>query len=171
MQTFESIYNEHYSNITKWLCSKINNVEAAEDIAADIFVKVHENLNEYDNSQSKMKTWVFTIAKNHLIDYFRKRKLDTTSMSDLVDDEGNETFKHINSSTPQKILENNELGDAITAAINELPAAQKTIADLFLVQELSHEEISVELGGIPIGTIKGTIHRAKQMLQTRLLNF
>ena len=172
MQNFDSIYNEHYPNVFSWIKYKLNNAEAAEELAADIFVKVYNNLHEFDENKSKMKTWIMSITKNAIIDFFRTDKSSLTmSLTDMIDDDGNETFQHVDNVTPESLLQNEELGCAITAAINELPASQRTIADMFMLQELSHEEISARLGDIPIGTIKGTIHRAKQMLQTRLLNF
>jgi len=168
--TIENLHAEYHKSIFGWINSKINDTMVAEELANDVFIKAYENLGEYDQNEAKVSTWIFTIAKNHLIDYFRKRKLQTTSMTDMEDDEGNDLFYYTDNTTPETDMVNNELGNTIMNAIISLPSKYQTIVDMFLIKEKSHEEISESLS-IPIGTVKGTIHRAKKLLQKRLTNF
>jgi len=71
---------------------------------------------------------------------------------------------------PENDMINNELGDSIMNAIIDLPQKYQTIVDMFLIDQRSHEEISVDLN-LPIGSVKAMIHRAKKLLKTRLSNF
>jgi len=172
--TFDSIYNEHYKKVYNWINYKINDQEAAEELAADIFVKVHKNLNDFDESKSKMGTWIMSITKNAIIDFFRTNKAGLFVSIEELEQKDDEDHKmeqrvFIDQQNPESLMVNNQIGAAVANAINELPVAQATIADMFLVQEMSHEEISADLN-VPIGTVKGTIHRAKKALQNRLLN-
>ena len=167
---FNEIHKEYCSKILNYFSFKINDNETAEELTNDVFVKVYEHLDEYDESISKMNTWVFNIAKNVLIDYFRKRKLQTSSMGNYLDDNGDESLVHSDYSNPEKVMVNNELGEQIHLAINSLPKKQSAIMNKFLVEQLSHEEIA-NLLAIPIGTVKATINRAKEILREKLINF
>ena len=77
---------------------------------------------------------------------------------------------HTDYTNPETGYVNEELGNAIETAINSLSNNYATIARKFFLEELSHEEISNDLS-IPVGTVKGTISRAKEMLRKRLSNF
>ncbi len=168
--TIENIYAEHHNNVLKWIHSKIRNQETAEELAGDVFVKVHENINVYDADKAKVNTWVYHIAKNVVIDYLRKKNLPTNSLSDMVDEDGNETVFHTDYTNPYTDMVNSELGATIQKAIDSLPETYHNIADMFFLQEQSHEEISTALD-VPIGTVKGYIFRAKELLRTHLTNF
>lgn len=171
MQNFDTIYTEHYPKVLSWIKYKINNVEQAEELTSDIFVKIYKNLNEFDENKSKIGTWIMSITKNAIIDFFRTNKSSLNiSMSDMVDDDGNETFVYTDNSTPQKELEKKELGEIINSHILSLENEnQQIVLDAFLNDQLSYEEISASMD-IPIGTVKATIHRAKENLKKRLLN-
>ena len=167
--TFETIYNEHYNKVYNWINFKIKNSDAAEELAADVFMKVHSHLNEYDEKKSQVGTWIMFITKNTIIDFFRTNRNEDLLLSELTDEEGHETFVYTSGVTPQTEMQNKELGETIHSAINALPENYSRIANMFLLQELSHEEISNKLN-IPIGSVKGSIHRAKELLKTMLRN-
>ena len=167
--TFETIYNEHHTSIYHWINGKIRNVEVAEELANDVFIKVHKHIESYDEEISKVSTWVYNIAKNILIDHLRKKNLPTNSISEMVDDDGNETVFYTDGTNPFGNMVNDELGSAISEAMSTLPDTYKPIADMFFIQELSHEEITKALD-VPMGTVKGYIHRAKELLRTKLIN-
>ena len=167
--TIEKLHAEHHQKIFIWINSKIRDKEQAEELANDVFIKAFENLEDYDQNVAKVSTWIFTIAKNLLIDYYRKRKLETTSMNNYVDEDGNELLIHTDNGNPEKEMINNQLGDKIMDAIISLPSNYQTIVDLFLIDQKSYDEIAEHLS-IPLGTVKGSISRAKEMLRTRLIN-
>ncbi len=168
---FTKIYNDHYDKIFNWINWKIKNTPQAEELAADVMMKVHKNLSDFDSEKSQLGTWIMNITKNAIIDYWRTNKQGMfTSLSEFEDDEGNDMLQPSNYLTPETELVNNEIGEHVMDAIISLPSKYQTIIDKFFIEEKSHEEISTELN-IPIGTAKGMIHRAKKMLQTRLSNF
>ena len=70
----ETIYRDYYGKIYGYLFSKLNNRENAEDLAADVFVKVYEKLDSFDKSRASLSTWIYTVTRNTLTDYFRTRK-------------------------------------------------------------------------------------------------
>ena len=71
----EQVYNEYYLKVRNYILSKINNFYEAQDICSNVFLKVYENLDKYDESKASMSTWIFTITRNTLTDYYRTNKI------------------------------------------------------------------------------------------------
>lgn len=169
--TIEQIYSDHYNKVSSWTRKVINNREDAEELTSDIFMKLHNNLTSYDPDKSALSTWIMRITRNAIIDYWRTKKNFTTSISDIVDDEGNELILNIytDNVTPESNVINGEIGENIMKAIISLPLQYQKIADLFLIEQQSYDEICKALE-MPLGTVKGTISRTKEMLRKRLTN-
>lgn len=69
------IYRDYYHKIRGYIQSKVSDSELAEDLCADVFVKVYEKLDTYDESVASLSTWIFTIARNRLTDHYRTRRV------------------------------------------------------------------------------------------------
>ena len=93
MMDKEKIYRDYHGKVCGYIRSKINSAQDAEDLAADVFVKVFEKLDSFDESKASLSTWIYTITRNTLTDYFRTRRVfdeipetleDGTSVEDDV---------------------------------------------------------------------------------------
>ena len=87
----EAIYRDYHGKVSGYIRSKINSPQDAEDITANVFLKVYEKLDSFDESKASLSTWIFTIARNTLIDYYRGRKVfeevsEEMSVSDDIDE-------------------------------------------------------------------------------------
>lgn len=71
----EKVYRDYHGRVCGYIRSKINSAQDAEDLAADVFVKVFEKLGSFDESKAALSTWIYTITRNTLTDYFRTRKV------------------------------------------------------------------------------------------------
>ena len=71
----EQLYHDYYGKVHGYIRSKINSAQDAEDIAADVFLKVYEKLDRFDENKASLSTWIYTITRNTLTDYFRTRKV------------------------------------------------------------------------------------------------
>lgn len=71
----EQIYRDYHGKVCGYIRSKINSPQDAEDIVADVFLKVYEKLDSFDESKASLSTWIYTITRNTLTDYFRTRKV------------------------------------------------------------------------------------------------
>lgn len=71
----EKIYREYHGKVYGYILSKIGNPQDAEDIAFEVFLKVYEKLDTYDETKSSLSTWIFTITRNKLTDFYRTRKV------------------------------------------------------------------------------------------------
>ena len=75
MMDKEKVYRDYHGKVCGYIRSKINSAQDAEDLAADVFVKVFEKLGSFDESKASLSTWIYTITRNTLTDYFRTRKV------------------------------------------------------------------------------------------------
>jgi RNA polymerase sigma-70 factor (ECF subfamily) len=177
VNNFEKIYSENYNKILVLVLSKTNNNRAvSEEITNDVFVKVYHSLNMFDDTRAKFNTWLYTIANNTIIDYYRKEKgknvQHSIDMNDLYNDDNRTYHFDISSSecTPEEKMMNDELASKIRKAVSKLTKnSYKRIFILRYYNQKSYEEIS-ELLGINIGTIKGTLHRIREQLTKELAN-
>ncbi|HPC10204.1 MAG TPA: sigma-70 family RNA polymerase sigma factor [archaeon] len=168
--SFEQVYNEYYPIILNYVRSKINNQLNAEDITAKVFIKVYQNFKTYNSEKGKLNTWIYTIANNTLIDFFRCDKSNNyISVNGFTDDNGKETHEFIASSSynTDKIIDNMELKKRINRAFNTLKPNYKRIAELFFLDGKKYHEIA-EICQIPMGSVKGMINRARTLLQMEL---
>ena len=67
----EKIYMEYNSKVLRYVRSKISDPQDAEDVCASVFLKVQRGLSAYDDSRSSLSTWIYSIAHNAVIDFYR----------------------------------------------------------------------------------------------------
>lgn len=81
-----AIYTDFYQKVLNYVNSKVQNMTQAEDLTSDIFLKIYEKLDTFDESKSSLSTWIFTITRNTLTDYYRTRKVFSEVPEDFRDD-------------------------------------------------------------------------------------
>ena len=165
---FNQAYNTYYKKVTSYISFKVNSPEIGEEIAQDVFMKVYANFKSYDESKATMETWIFNIAKNAIIDYWRKLKPDTTSIS-KVNEEGNEIIQLSGDETPLTSFLKNEYADLLKKYLEKLPEIYQKTATLYYQNDFSYKEIASELD-IPLSTVKIRLLRAKDKLK-KIVNF
>ena len=135
----------------------------AEELAQDTFVKAFRSLHTYD-AQRKFAAWLLAIARNVAIDELRRGKLHTLPLEEPGTDGVpiHETLE-AEGPTPALIAERRELGRALETAIGRLRPEYREIVTLRHEQELDYGEIA-EITGLPVGTVKSSLHRARKEL-------
>lgn len=137
----------------------VNNKDDADDLAQEIFVKVYINLDKY-HPDFKFSTWLMRIATNHVIDFRRKKKYDTTSIEGmLTEPEHNET--------PEAVAIVNERNKQLKDALDSLPDMYKMPIVLYHQQGMSYQDISDVLGE-PLSKVKNRIFRGRKLLKDYL---
>ncbi len=150
--------------------------ESAKDMNQEIFAKVFEKINLYDFSTA-FSTWLYNLAKNHLIDVKRKHKVEVLSVDSLMsehggDDSMNEIAFQIEDKDTNlfKNYIQNERAEQAIAALNSIKSELgKQIITLIFIEEESYENTAIQLG-LPIGTVKGLMHRSKAEMKKFLIN-
>lgn len=169
MTTFESIYKDNYKAIFNFIKGRVGfNTEVAEELTNDVFIKVNEHLKVFNPELSKVSTWIHTIAKNIIIDHYRKNKNShLTQSTDLINSEGNEVFVIPSNANTSDLIEGKELSSAIHNAMEKLSQKQREVAELFFLHNKKYVEIC-EILDIPMERVKVTLLRAKIKLQESL---
>lgn len=146
----------------------LNNRQEAEDVVQETFLRVHKNLERYDENL-KFSTWIYRIATNLCIDRLRKRKPTYSLDAESSEHEGLDGYSMIPSDnrTPESEMLLSETQRIIHEAIDSLPPKYKTVMMLRYIQELSLQEISDVLD-MPVTTIKTRVHRGREFLRKKL---
>lgn len=130
-----------------------------DDLIQEIFVKAFVNLHSY-NSSYAFGQWIYTIARNTFIDYVRRRRADLP-----IDGPSGDYVRQPVSLLPdpeENILRiEQRLG--LEASLEKMASKYRKLIELRFFRDLSYEEISENLG-IPLGTVKTQIHRARTKL-------
>jgi len=140
----------------------ISNPDDRKDIAQDIYLKAFKNLGTF-KFQSKLSTWIAQISYNTCLDHLRKKKL---SFPGTIDDE-NEINDPVSDDT-STLIRQRELSGILKAVIEQLPPVYKILITLYHNEELSYEEI-IQITGLPEGTVKSYLSRARKALKNSLL--
>lgn len=144
----------------------------AEDLAQEAFIRAFNAIGSY-NTSYKFSNWIFKIANNHTIDHLRKRKLDTVSIHGsphaTTQDEISQSrlVVQADDESPLELMEHRELGSQIESAIGELREEYRTAILLRHVEGYAYEEIA-DIMGLPLGTVKTYLHRARNELKSKL---
>jgi len=152
----EQIWNDYGNLLRRFLLSKVNNPEDAEDLLQDILIKTHKKLGSLKDPK-KLKTWLFQIARNTLIDYYRKPSitLSAQSLPELVE-------IREKSVEAQEIMRL-ELSQCIKPFIKNLPKKYGEAVEAIDLQGLSQKELAKELG-LSYSAIKSRAQRGRQKL-------
>ncbi|MDT8436847.1 MAG: sigma-70 family RNA polymerase sigma factor [Gemmatimonadota bacterium] len=146
--------------------------ELAEDLSQDAFVRAFQNLDRFDPSY-RFSSWLFKIAYNLTVDHLRRREVPTISVHgapDAVTEERQRATSPTLASddeSPEDRLASRELADRLEEAIEALRPEYRTAILLRHVEGRSYEEIA-DVMGIPLGTVKTYIFRARRELRTGL---
>lgn len=132
--------------------------EQAEDLTQEVFVRVYRSLDQYDPQAGDLSNWLMRLARNLVIDDYRRR---TRTPTDIGDDLEEHQF-HLQSGidAPDRGVERSERSRQVHAAIGCLTADLRECVVMRDIEEMSYQEI-VEILGIPLGTVKSRINRGR----------
>ena len=86
MMTAEQIYTDYYPKVRGYVRSRVQDSHEAEDLVSAVFMKIVQRLDSYDPAKASVSTWVYTIARNTVTDYFRTRHAAMALEDYMVDD-------------------------------------------------------------------------------------
>ena len=162
------IVQRYQQPLLNYIGRMVRERELALDFSQEVFLKVYASLGSY-RPQYKFSTWLFKIASNAVIDFWRKKKVSTFSIDQQPDEAEDHVPVQVPDESPSIIrqFEFRELREKIDAAIDQLPPALRELFVWRHINGLSYEEMA-EIKGLPLGTVKNRIFQAKEMLK-RLL--
>lgn len=163
-RVFKLIINKYERALFYFIAKMIRDKEVIPDLVQEVFVKAFANMSSY-NPQYAFSTWLYRIATNHSIDYLRKKKLQTMSIDQPIATRDGEMQMELPDSNfaADKDIHQKERSKVIEEAINSLPVKYQTVIKMRHMEEKSYEEIA-EILGVPLGTVKAHIFRARELL-------
>jgi RNA polymerase sigma factor (sigma-70 family) len=163
-KAFATLLNRYRDSIYFMLLKMVNNGSDAEDLTIEAFGKAFRNIDSYTPNFA-FSTWLFKIATNNCIDFIRKKQSSPSIVDHgQVDDMDNYTV-NIQSDTPdpEEALIIRQRVANLREIVSQLKPRYRILIELRYFKEYSYEEISAELG-LPIGTVKAQLFRAKTLL-------
>lgn len=153
----QHLYEMFYGKMLSVCMRYTNNIDQAQDLVQEGFIKVFDNLHKYKHDGS-FEGWVRRIFVNNAIDSFRKKKQDHIlpdndfRLMNLADDTDEHAFmdKEVKEIEPKHVM----------AAMQQLTPAYQMVFNLYVMENLSHQDIADKLG-INIGTSKSNLSKAR----------
>ena len=134
----------------------------AEDLAQEGFLRVYQRLNTYDPDR-KFSSWFFQVLRNVTIDYLRVNRLATSSLDELEEAGHPAAAVDREAASPEELAGHGELASAMSAALSRIRREYREVVVLRYHEGFTHPEIA-EILGLPAGTVKTYLHRARKEL-------
>jgi len=159
---FEEIIRSTEGLVAQIVFKMVKNIEDRRDVAQDIYVRVYRGLPGF-RYQSKLSTWIARISYTTCLNYLEKKRLvlsDTFPEDPGMDREAGQE--------PETLIFKKQLSGILQAEMDKLPPVYRTVLVLFHQEGLHYEEI-VQITGLPEGTLKSYLFRARKALKEKLL--
>jgi RNA polymerase sigma-70 factor (ECF subfamily) len=165
--SFEELVRRYQRPISAYVYRMVGDYESALDLTQEIFIKVYNSLRRY-RSEFKFSTWIYKIAHNSAVDHLRRT---TTREQSIIGGTESESFElpiESGRPSPEQESERKERRIEIEAVIRSLPGNYRELVILRHSQDLTYEEI-VEVTGLPLGTVKNRLFRAREMMRQQFV--
>ena len=160
-QALAAVYDWYLPRVYRYVLSRLGNVAEAEDLTEDIFLRMLGAIADYKRTGVPFSAWLFRIARNHLVSYYRKngnRKDHGTLQETMADSRPD----------PASIVETQLMLGEVAQAVQRLPDAQRDVIALRFAVGLSIAETAQVLGKRQ-GNVKALQHKAVTRLQKILV--
>ncbi len=166
--TSEFIYHQYKKLVFNLALQYTNNVQDAEEVTQDVFVKVFDKLGGF-RQDSEIKTWIYRITINQSLDFIKSKQRQKRSFIFSLFDSQQELAENQISdfNHPGISLENEEELKNLIIKIYKLPENQKTVIILLKVEDLSQKEVA-EIMKLSEGAVESLFQRAKTSLKKLL---
>ena len=151
---FAKFYKANIDRIYRFVFFRVQDQAIAEDLTSEIFLKALNAFDRYDVKQSR-SAWLYTIARNHLINYYRdkKQEIDIDKIEfELVGEDGRETMERLSAV------------EVIKRAVNKLSKNEQQLVTMKHLQGYTYSEMA-EILGKSHNALKVATHRALKKLK------
>lgn len=162
MDNREKVFVEYNLKVRNYILGKVNNFHLAEDLCSEVFDKVYAKLDTFNSKKASMSTWIFTIARNTLIDYYRTNHVDL-ELKDDINIEANQDENE------EGLICNKENLEKLADALQNLNDKEKKVIILHYYNGLSLKDACKEMA-ISYPYIKIIHHNAISKLKSNFKN-
>lgn len=161
-ESFSLLYDRHYSQIFNYVLKRTADVEIAQDVTSETFLKVFKNIRFFKWRGISLSSWIYRIASNEIANFYRKRKKvislekipDPKAESDPLD----EVIR------AQEEIDKRRDFVILHEKISQLPPQYQEVIHLRFFEKKKIQEIC-EITGKKEGTVKSLLHRAIEKLK------
>jgi RNA polymerase sigma-70 factor, ECF subfamily len=159
MNNIETVQKQFGDYLFNFIKARVNSVHDAEDIYQEVLIKISANISKVSNTQS-LKSWLFTIARNKITDYYRTKKdiLDIDSLSII------ESLKQEDETNGYK-----EMESCLMSFIDALPNDYRDAIKLSEIEGRSQKEVADNLG-VNYVTLRSKVQRGRDKIRKMILN-
>jgi len=151
----EDIWNEYYDQLLLFISKRVSDKATAEDLLQNVFLKMLTHIDSLKDS-TKIKSWLYQITRNIVIDHFRK-----TKKPDYIAEYGSEEYNEM----PDDVME--EVESWVAPFIHNLPEKYREALILSEIKGMSQKEMAIYLG-ISYPAAKTRVHRGRLLLKQKL---
>jgi len=156
---WEGLVRAHSRKVYNLCYRFTGRIQDAEDLTQEVFIKVFQTLRSYDSAQGTFSTWLNRVARNHLVDHYRRTRKDRVTSS-LDDDSTPLPELPSTRAAPTASVESRERRELLQAALDQMSPDLREAVVLRDLQDLDYQEIAQVLG-VPQGTVKSRINRGR----------
>jgi RNA polymerase sigma-70 factor (ECF subfamily) len=172
-KAFRELVEDYRDRVYNLTYRMMGNHEEAEDLAQEVFITVFKSIDSF-RGESKFSTWLYRISANHCknrIKYLSRRH--DRAKAEFDEQQGNASAAAAVAvpkppTRPDHQLQGMQIEKVLQELISELDEEQRVLVVLRDIEELSYEEIC-EITGLPEGTVKSRLHRARLALRKKMM--
>ncbi len=167
-RAFQTLVERYQRPVFSLVVRMVRDHGIAEDVTQEVFVKAWLALARYD-PRRRFASWLFKIASNASIDHLRRKKLPTTPIESSDPDESSilERTPDEHAEAADTLVRRHELAAALEASMAALRPEYRLVVLLRFKEELPYRDIA-EITGMPLGTVKTNLRRARREIEQRL---
>ena len=168
---YGELMDRYRESIYFMMLKMVKNTDDADDLTIEAFGKAFNRLKQYSPNYA-FSTWLFKIASNNCIAFIRKKRIKVTSMDSGIKTDGGETVyidAKAHGKDPEETIMHKQKILHMRDLVSKLKPRYRILVEKRYFEELSYEEISDELG-LPLGTVKAQLFRARDFLSNMIEN-
>ncbi|KAA6333919.1 ECF RNA polymerase sigma factor RpoE [termite gut metagenome] len=166
LHSFKQLFENYYVMLCYIANGYLNSKQLSEEIVDDVFYKIWENRGTL-NIHTSLKAYLIKAVRHKSINYLEQNRSSCYIRDTPTEEDGRENLFFADNNTPLSDLIGKEQEDAITLAINSLPAGCRKIFHLRYFENLKYEEIALKQN-ISVNTVKSQMQAALQKLRQLL---
>lgn len=160
---FRDLVRRHQKSLQAFIVRRIGNAGDAEELTQQAFVAAAESIAGF-RGESALSTWLYGVAMNLVRNYLAREPARRYRF------EGDAALEDVrcSSASPEERLAGTQRVTALEREMQALPSAMRDVLMLVALREMSYEEAAVLLG-VPVGTVRSRLSRARDLLRKRLV--
>jgi RNA polymerase sigma-70 factor (ECF subfamily) len=161
---FGLLYNKYQPKLFRFIFLKVSQREEAEDLTHQVFLNAWQNIESFKDEGLPLSSWLYKIARNKVIDFYRTRK-QISSIESIPD----EILALSTKSSEEEISQKIQL-ESVYKALKKLPLDYQEVILMRFVEGLTPREIA-KITGKNYGAVRVTQFRALKQLKNELKNY